>query len=317
MVKVVVNIAKVVVLYLRGKIIYLEGIMKKSYKTKFHHRQYMLSKDFEIYYYDDKHLTEVKEHTHNYYEFYFFLEGDVSIAIEDKVHPISVGDIVLIPPNIRHYPIIHSQNVPYRRFVFWISRDYCNILVNQSPDYVFLMQHACIRKEYLFHNDLMAFNVIQSKVFRLIEEMNRNRFGRNAQITLCVNDLILHLNRIVHEQMNTKTPLEESSLYQNLLAYIDTHLEEDLTLEHLALVFFVSKYYISHVFKNNMGIPIHQYILKKRLYACKDAISSQMSITQAYQIFGFGDYSSFYRAFKKEFGVSPKEFYDTHVIKIE
>lgn len=317
MVKVVVNIAKVVVLYLKGRIIYLEGIMKKSYKTKFHHRQYMLSKDFEIYYYDDKHLTEVKEHTHNYYEFYFFLEGDVSIAIEDKVHPISVGDIVLIPPNIRHYPIIHSQNVPYKRFVFWISRDYCNILLNQSPDYVFLMQHACIRKEYLFHNDLMAFNVIQSKVFRLIEEMNRNRFGRNAQITLCVNDLILHLNRIVHEQMNTKTPLEESSLYQNLLAYIDTHLEEDLTLEHLALVFFVSKYYISHVFKNNMGIPIHQYILKKRLYACKDSISSQMPITQAYQIFGFGDYSSFYRAFKKEFGISPKEFYDTHVIKIE
>lgn len=317
MVKVVVNIAKVVVLYLIGKIIYLEGIMKKSYKTKFHHRQYMLSKDFEIYYYDDKHLTEVKEHTHNYYEFYFFLEGDVSIVIEDKVHPISVGDVVLIPPSIRHYPIIHSQDIPYRRFVFWISKDYCNTLLSQSPDYVFLMQHACVRKEYLFHNDLMAFNVIQSKVFRLIEEMNGNRFGRNAQITLCVNDLILHLNRIVHEQMNTKTPLEESSLYQNLLAYIDTHLEEDLTLEHLALVFFVSKYYISHVFKNNMGIPIHQYILKKRLYACKDAISSQMSITQAYQMFGFGDYSSFYRAFKKEFGVSPKEFYDTHVIRIE
>lgn len=317
MVKVVVHIAKVVVLYLIGKIIYLEVIMKKSYKTKFHHRQYMLSKDFEIYYYEDKHLTEVKEHTHNYYEFYFFLEGDVSIVIEDKIHPISVGDIVLIPPNIRHYPIIHSQDVPYRRFVFWISKEYCNTLLSQSPDYVFLMQHACVRKEYLFHNDLMAFNVIQSKVFRLIEEMNGNRFGRNAQITVCVNDLILHLNRIVHEQMNTKTLLEESSLYQNLLGYIDTHLEENLTLDHLAVVFFVSKYYISHVFKNNMGIPIHQYILKKRLYACKDAIASHMSITEAYLMFGFGDYSSFYRAFKKEFGISPKEFRDTHVIRID
>lgn len=317
MVKVVVHIAKIVVLYLIGKIIYLEVVMKKSYKTKFHHRQYMLSKDFEIYYYEDKHLTEVKEHTHNYYEFYFFLEGDVSIVIEDKVHPIGVGDIVLIPPNIRHYPIIHSQDVPYRRFVFWISKEYCNILLSQSPDYVFLMQHACVRKEYLFHNDLMAFNVIQSKVFRLIEEMNGNRFGRNAQITVCVNDLILHLNRIVHEQMNTKTPLEESSLYQNLLGYIDTHLEENLTLDHLAVVFFVSKYYISHVFKNNMGIPIHQYILKKRLYACKDAIASHMSITEAYLMFGFGDYSSFYRAFKKEFGISPKEFRDTHVIRID
>lgn len=287
--------------------------MKKNYRTKFHQRQYMLSKDFEIYYYEDNDPTPVKEHTHNYYEFYFFLEGDMSLVIEDVPHSIRVGDIILIPPNIRHYPIIHSNHAPYRRFVFWISKEYCNKLIKLSSDYVFLMQHACVKKEYIFHNDVIAFNEIQSKVFRLIEEMNGDHFGRNPQITLCVNDLILHLNRIVHEEMYTKNNLEEASLYQSMLLYINEHLEENLTLDRLAIEFYVSKYHISHVFKNNMGIPVHQYITKKRLYACKDAISSNMSITEAYLMFGFGDYSSFFRAFKKEFGISPKEFRDTHV----
>ncbi|TCL57196.1 AraC-like DNA-binding protein [Kineothrix alysoides] len=60
------------------------------------------------------------------------------------------------------------------------------------------------------------------------------------------------------------------------------HLEEELTLDAIANKFFVSKYYISHIFKYN--------------------------ISQVYQSFGFRDYSSFYRAFKKEFGISPKEF---------
>lgn len=287
--------------------------MKKNYKTKFHQRQYMLSKNFEIYYYEDNTLKQVKDHIHNYYEFYFFLEGDVSMIIEDVPHPVKTGDIILIPPNVRHHVLIHSHKVPYRRFVFWISKDFCNELLQLSPDYVFLMQHAFVKKEYIFHNDVIAFNRIQSKVFLLIEEMHGDRFGRDARITLCVQDLILHLNRIVYEKNNTKTASDEESLYQGLLNFIDEHLDENLTLDRLAVEFYVSKFHISHVFKNNMGISLHQYITKKRLYACKDAICSTMSISEAYLMFGFGDYSSFFRAFKKEFGLSPREYKDTHV----
>ena len=58
--------------------------MKKNLKSKFQRRQYMLSRDFEIYYYSDSHMENVDSHMHDYYEFYFFLEGDVSILVEDK-----------------------------------------------------------------------------------------------------------------------------------------------------------------------------------------------------------------------------------------
>ena len=90
-------------------------------------------------------------------------------------------------------------------------------------------------------------------------------------------------------------------------------MEEDLSLETLAEVFYASKYHIAHVFKDNIGLSIHQYITKKRLNLCQEAISGGMSITDSYQRFGFGDYSSFYRAFKKEYGISPKDYRDMQI----
>ena len=291
--------------------------MKKNFQTTFNTRQYMLSQDFEIYYYNDHNLSQVNLHSHDYYEFYFFLEGNVSIQIGNEKYPVQYGDIMLVPPHFPHRPIIHSMKTPYRRFVFWISQEYCNHLLHISPDYAFLMQYVQVSKNYIFHNDQITFNAVQSKILRLIEEMQSDRFGRDAQITLCVNDLVLHLNRLVHERINPKLRNEESSLYQRLTEYIEDHLEENLSLEKLAEEFFVSKYYIAHVFKDNLGMSIHQYITKKRLALCKEAILGKMSIKETYQTFGFGDYSSFYRAFKKEYGISPKDFKDMQIVKYD
>lgn len=284
--------------------------MKKNLQTAFSTRQYMISRDFEIYYYNDHNLSKVDLHSHDYYEFYFFLEGEVSIQIDKNIYPIQYGDIMLVPPHIKHKPLIHSLDVPYRRFVFWISEEYCNHLLQLSLDYVYLMQYVQVSKQYIFHNDRITFNGIQSKLLRLIEEMQSERFGRSAQIPLCVNDLILHLNRLVYERSNPKQSSAEASLYQNVLTYIEEHLDDHLSLDAIAGEFYVSKYHIAHVFKENLGLSIHQYITKKRLSMCRQAIRGKMSITEAYQTFGFGDYSSFYRAFKKEYGISPKDFRD-------
>lgn len=72
--------------------------MAKNLQTKFSTRQYMLSRDFEIYYYNEPASEKVSIHSHDYYEFYFFLEGDVSIWIEGEQYPLKYGDMVLIPP---------------------------------------------------------------------------------------------------------------------------------------------------------------------------------------------------------------------------
>ncbi len=287
--------------------------MRKRLQTAFQPRQYMLSKDFELYYYEDRSLPKVDLHSHDYYEFYFFLEGDVQIQVGNEVFPVRYGDIMLIPPHLSHCTIIQSHAKPYRRFVFWISQDYCNHLLQSSPDYAYIMQYVETEKKYIFHTDQIAFNAIQSKILRLLEEMRAEKFGRDAQISICINDLVLALNRVVYEQTTPKYKNPEYLLYQQLEEYIEDHLEENLSLDELAKKFFVSKYHIAHVFKDNIGLSVHQFITKKRLKLCQEAISGNMSITEAYHKFGFGDYSSFYRAFKKEYGISPKDYRDMQI----
>lgn len=287
--------------------------MKKNLQSAFQTRQYMLSRDFELYYYDDKDLAKVEAHSHNYFEFYFFLEGDVSMQIGKTTYRVRSGDLMLIPPHSPHRLIIHSQNVPYRRFVFWISKDFCEHLSQLSSSYTYIIDYVNQSQEYLFHTDSVSFNTLQSKMIRLLEEMGTERFGKEEQISLYINDFILHISRQVFEQFEPKSTPKNTSLYSNLVEYIEQHLDEDLTLERLAEEFYISKYHIAHVFKENVGLSIHQYIIKKRLSLCQEAIRARMNITEAYQAYGFGDYSSFYRAFKKEYGISPKEFRDIQI----
>ena len=247
--------------------------MKKNLETRFQTRQYMLSKDYELYYYNDHDLSKVDLHSHDYYEFYFFLEGNVSIQVGREILPIRYGDVMLIPPHISHRPIIHGTDIPYRRFVLWISQEYCRHLSGISSDYVYLMSYVEKKKQYIFHNDQITFNALQSQTMRLIEEMNADRFGKMAQIPLYINELVLSLNRIVHDQNTPKDKKPENSLYQNLIFYIEDHLDKELSLDLLAKEFFVSKYHIAHVFKDRLGMSIHQYITKKRLALCRSGLA--------------------------------------------
>ena len=289
--------------------------LKKYLRTTFSPRQYMLSKDFEIYYYDDTHMSKQKNHTHDYYEFYFFLEGNVSIQVEQQVYPVSFGDMIVIPPGVSHRPIIRDDLVPYRRFVFWISAQFYQHLVHLSGDYGYLAELSKSEECYIFHNDRITFNTIQSKILRLINEMQSDRFGHSAQVSLYVSDLLLHINRLVYERNHPAYYQEPDTLYQRICFFIEEHIDEDLSLDRLAKEFFASKYHIAHIFKDNLGLSVHQYITKKRLALCRNALLSEDNITDTIHSYGFKDYSSFFRAFKKEFGISPKEYREENNIK--
>ncbi len=288
--------------------------MRKELSTGFNERQYMNSGEFEVFFYKDLDLNHVVDHSHSYYEVYFFLNGDVTYDVEGKQYPLQYGDYLLIPPEVKHHPIFHSTGKTYQRIVLWISRNYFETMCSWSEDFSYSFRYVSENNHYHFRRDFVTFQNIQGRLLDLLEEIHGNKAFHKLNSELQIHSFMILLNRITYDMLHQVPAVYENVLYLNLCDYINNHLEENLSLDHLASFFYASKYHISHVFKDNMGISLHQYILKKRLQASKNGILSGIPFGELYHQYGFSDYTSFYRAFKKEFGLSPKEFREQAVL---
>ena len=276
----------------------------------------MINENFELYHYNDKNFSGVESHSHNYFEFYFFLNGNAKININGNNYALKSGDMVILPPNVKHCVGILDTSSSYERFVFWITSKYCNELTKIASEYGYFISKVTHSRRYIYHFGMVPFNTLLSKLTFILEEQHFNRFAKDAKITICIQDLIIYINRLIHAMEHPQLPNENPALYQSLINYIEKNLDEDLSLEYLANEFYLSKYHIAHVFKKNTGLSIHNFITKKRLAACIEAILSNTDISSACHQCGFKDYSSFYRAFKKEYGMSPREYRELNKARI-
>lgn len=289
--------------------------MKKKLRSEFNSRQYMLSEDFELFYYSDLHFSSVGRHSHAYTEVYLFCEGDVEMEIAGRKYALRPGDVLVLPPDTVHRAIVRGEK-PYCRFVFWLSESFCAALRAESADYLYLFDRVREKKDYVYPMDPLEFNSLRAQLFALLEELHTRRFGRDTQIGLHVRGLLLQLGRTVWQRDTQRTVRGTRSGYQRITDYIHENLGGDLSLDTLSRELFLSKFYIAHLFQENTGLPVHQYITKRRLEACVEAMRSGRRINEVYTQLGFLNYSSFYRAFLKEYGCSPAAYLREHLAPV-
>ncbi len=90
--------------------------------------------------------------------------------------------------------------------------------------------------------------------------------------------------------------------------YVDSHYMENIHLEAVAAHFFVSKEYLSKMFKSYIGVNFSEYITSKRMEKAKEMIAGHgMQIKNVAELLGYVDIAHFYKTFKKYFGMTPGE----------
>lgn len=276
----------------------------------FRHRQYMKSPTFEVYDYSDEPVIKAHPHTHDFYEIYLSLSDSIEIVAGNQSYHLKSGDILLFYPNVLHYPSRLSlpENQSYHRIVFWCSQSYFQQFVDRDPDINYMWDMASKLGSLHIRPDSGASKLLYSLFLRLIDENKCPELLSHTMITSLLGEIFVRINRIIFHSNYFPRHTPTTELFNNVLYYIHTNLTEDLSLDTLALHFFVTKGYISKVFREYMDMSIHQYILSLRLENACYLIQQEKSISLAAEQSGFPDYSSFYRTFKKNLGISPKEY---------
>ena len=286
----------------------------------FQKKQIMDSSDYELYLYSDPKTLTVYPHSHTFYELYYLLSEQIDYIIGNHVYHLKKGDFLLLPPGLLHYPSTLSllPNTKYERIILWISIPCFENLIKLDPDLNHILDAIQKNSSYHIRPSSGTSHRLLTSLLLLLDEQEYKGFASNAMIQSLLLQILVQVNRIVFhvDYFEKHTPV--SNLFNSILYYIHTHLTEELSLEILSKKFFVSKGYISRIFREYLDISVHQYILSLRLEGCKNAISHGALITVVAETFGFQDYSSFFRAFKKAFGMSPKQYQKNYGrVKIE
>ncbi len=277
----------------------------------FKKRQFMIHADYEIYHYSDPANLKVIPHMHDFYELYYLLSDHIDFAIGKQVFSLSKGDFLLIPPGITHYPnklnLVLGMN--YERIVLWCSLPFFEKMAS-IDDSIYEVWHIIQQEKCYLFQTLSSNQTIYTLLNRLLEEQQNPSNSSNLYSFALISELFTLINRNLHTSTEKNDSKNNQYLFNDILYYIHTHLTEELSLELLSGVFFISKSYISKIFKENLGISLYKYVLQLRLEGSRNAILSGTPIQKAAEIFGFNDYSAYYRAFKNTFDASPRDYVD-------
>ncbi len=261
-------------------------------------RQNMKGDTYEIFHYLDMASRHLEAHYHEFYEIFFFLDGEVDYWIDGSVYHLQAGDLLLIPPTSLHRPLPLSDSDVYERMVLWLNGGFLSSIQDG------LLEKCFKGEQRLLRPDVSERGHLQSLARQLVKECYGNGYAAES----CAYGLLLQLLTAVNRAARNEDAWDTDStktFITEVLDYIGAHFREPLSLDHLASHFYLNKYYLSHEFRKAVGTGIHRYITLKRLYFAYERLREGAPAGEVCEQCGFSDYTAFYKAFKAEYGISP------------
>ncbi len=239
-------------------------------------------------------------HAHEWMEIFLFISGKGHYMVEGCEYPLERYDILIMRAAETHKLVI-SPEEPYERIAIHFSPEFLRV-VDQENRLLrpFLQRPLGQQNRYAAADDpdgrLRAPFLDFS--FDAVRDVRLNLLGR----------LLLFLT-VLDEKFETIGPLHAPArdLQSGLVAYVNAHLFEEISLQSVADAFYLSRSQISRVFQQATGSSLWEYVTIKRLLAARAMVQRGESAGKACATCGFSDYSAFYRAYKARFHHAPRE----------
>lgn len=233
-----------------------------------------------------------------FYLLYFIIKGEARVMLNNTFITLYEGDFV----------ILNKQSVFSRSF----HKNQVNELISISihPKYLESMSNDDyfykIFKSENFTKNIFNINnheSIKTTVAQIKKalQLHLGKAHLLPRVYSIISDLCIYYDELFsHENIST------DSIPVKIIDYIDLHFLKDITYEELSKKFGVSVPTLNKIIKTSTGMTLHNYILSLRLDYAKDLMDQSINSEKIAEMSGFNTYSTFYRAYKKFYGVPPK-----------
>lgn len=243
-------------------------------------------------YEDDWHSTA---HFHHFTELFYIVRGKGSFLVENSIFEVKEDDLVIVNPNVSHTEL-SKDNEPMEYIALGIEGLlFSDFTEDTSVDY-FKYNYEEFKHEILFY------------LKTLVQEAQRKEEHYDVLCQNLLEVLIINVIRRTNNSITITSTKKMNKECSYIKQYIDMHYKENITLEELANLTFMNKYYLVHAFKKYMGISPINYVIQKRVEEATELLlSTSYSVSQVSQIIGFSSQSYFSQIYKKMTGKTPFE----------